>query len=97
MENNNTEVTDMEEEPLLPLSEARDVLDIVCLINALIQSGGNLSRATEKLGVTRQTVYDLMKKHNISCAEGKLSIQITPLLRHVELRAPRLENHLIQD
>jgi DNA-binding NtrC family response regulator len=97
MENNSTEITDVEKEPLLPLSEARALFDIPYLINALIQTGGHISRAAEELGTTRQTVYDLMEKYGISCAEGKLSIELTPLLRHVELRVPRFENYLIQD
>ena len=85
----------MEKESLLPLSEARDLLDIVYLLNAFLRNGGNLSRAAEELGIGRRTAYALMRKHDISCAEGKLSIELTPLLRYVELRVPRFENYFI--
>ena len=97
MENNNIEATDVEQKPLLSLSEARDMLDIVYLINALIQSSGNAARAAEELGIGRRTVYELMEKHGISYAEEKLSIELTPLLRHIELRAPCLEKYLISN
>jgi len=94
MGSSNTEIADMEEEPLLLLSEARDLLDIVYLINALLKSGGNVSRAAEELEYGRRTIYELMEKYGISCAEGKLSIELTPLLRRLEVRAPYLEKYL---
>jgi DNA-binding NtrC family response regulator len=94
MESKNTEITDVEKEPLLPLSEARELLDIVYLINALLQTGGNATRAAEQLKMGRRTIYEFMEKHGISCAEGKLSIQLTPLLRYVEVRERRLEKYL---
>jgi DNA-binding NtrC family response regulator len=97
MSNHNTEVSHAEKEPLLPLPEARDLLYIVYLINALLKSGGNLSRAAEELEIGRRTTYELMEKYGISCAEGTLSIELTPLLHHVELRVPCLEIYLTQD
>ena len=97
MKNNNTEITDVEKEPLLPLSEARDLFNIIHLINALLQTGGHISRCAEELGLVRQTVYDLMEKYGISCAEGKLTIELTPLLGYVELQAPHVERYLTQD
>ena len=97
MENSETEATDERNGQLLPLSEARDLLDALYLINALIQSGGNLSRTAEELGIGRRTIYDLMEKHGISCTEGKLSIELRPFLSYVELRSPLLENYFIQD
>ena len=97
MGSNNTESHHGEQELLLPLSEAKDLLDIVYLVNAILQSDGNLTRTAEELGTARQTLYDLMEKHNISFTEGKLSIKFTPLLHHVEFRAPCLENYCIQD
>lgn len=94
MENNDTEVTDAGREPLLPLSRARDLLDIVYVINALLHSSGNVTRAAEELEMGRTTLYDLMDKHGISCAEGKLIIELTPLLRHIEVQSPTLEKYL---
>lgn len=96
MGSNNIEVTDMEEEPLLLLSEARDLLDLVYLINALLQGGGNVTRAADELDYGRRTIYDLMEKYGILWAEGKLTIELTPLLRHLEVRAPCLEEYLTQ-
>ena len=97
MRGNNTETNDVEQHPLLPLQDARDLLDILHLINALLQTGGNLSRAAEELGIGRRTLYDLMEKHGISCAGGTLSIELTPLFSYVELRVPLLDNYLTQD
>jgi|GEM_PF-3376429 len=94
MASNSTEMVGVEEEPLLLLSEARDLLDIVYLINALLKSGGNVSRAAEELEYGRRTIYELMEKYDISCAEGKLSVELTPLLRHLEMRVPCLEKYL---
>jgi DNA-binding NtrC family response regulator len=87
-------MADMEEEPLLLLSEARDLLDLMYLINALLQSGGNITRAADELGYGRRTIYELMEKYGISWAEEKVTIELTPLLRHLEVRAPCLEEYL---
>ena len=93
MTGNSIEETDVSKEMLSPLSEARELLDIVCLINSLLLNGGNLSRAAEELGVARRTFYDLMEKYGISFSEGRLTIELTPLLNHVELRVPSLEDY----
>lgn len=97
MKENSSEETDVSKEMLLPLSEARELLDIVCIINSLLQNGGNLSRAAEELGVARRTFYDLMEKYGISFSEGRLTIEPTPLLNHVELRVPSLEDYCTQE
>jgi len=88
MRSNRTEESGIDQEQLLPLPEARELLDIVYIINALLQSGGNVSRAAEELGVGRRTIYDLMDKYGISCSDGKLSIELKPLLQHVEMKVP---------
>ncbi len=96
MESNNAKFAEEEEqELLLPLSDVRMFLDIVQLINAILRNGGNLSRSAEDLGIGRRTLYDLMEKYNISYTNGKLSIELTPVLSYVELRSPLLERYLI--
>lgn len=94
MESNDIEVNDMGREPLLPLAQARDLLDILYVINALLHNGGNVTRTAEELEMGRRTLYELMDKHGISCAEGKLSIELTPLLCHIEVHSPSLEKYL---
>jgi len=94
MERDEIGTNESEQEKLLPLSEARDLLDIVYLINAILQSSGNISQAAKQLGIGRRTIYDLMEKHGISCAAGKISIELNPILCHVELRLLQLEKNL---
>jgi two-component system NtrC family response regulator len=38
---------------------------------SLERENGNVSKAANILGVTRPTLYDLMKKHNLIIAEQK--------------------------
>ena len=95
MVENQVEKHDSSKEYIISLSEARELIDIVYLINMLIQNRGNLSRSAEELGIGRRTLYDLMEKYGISCSNGKLSINLTPLLYHIELNVPCLESHLI--
>ena len=97
MRTSNTKETDVSKEMPLPLSEARELLDIICLVNSLLQNVGNLSRAAEELGIARRTFYDLMEKYGISCSEGKLSMELTPLLGQLEVRIPCLEDYRAQD
>jgi len=47
---------------LLTLTEARDLLDVLYLINAIIKNKGNISRVAEELDLGRRTIYDLMEK-----------------------------------
>ena len=49
----------------LNLRAARQEAERRVLRQALAQTAGNLSKASELLGITRPTIYDLMKKHNI--------------------------------
>ena len=81
---------------LLTLTEARDLLDILYLINALIKNKGNVSRVAEELDLGRRTIYDLMEKYGISFSDDRLSLQLTPLIQYLEFRAPYIESYLDQ-
>jgi len=50
----------------LNLRAARYEAERKVLRQALAQTAGNLSKASELLGITRPTIYDLMEKHNIA-------------------------------
>ncbi len=45
------------------LKQAREVLEKQLLVRALSQFGGNISQAAEELGVSRPTLYAMMKKY----------------------------------
>ena len=47
----------------MTLKEARSIIDKKLLATALDAAEGNLVKAAESLGVSRPTIYDLMKKH----------------------------------
>lgn len=49
----------------LSLRQARDQLDHDMLIAALKRHRGNVAKAAEDLGVSRPTLYDLMRKHSV--------------------------------
>lgn len=78
----------------LTLSDARDLLDIVCLVNALLNNEGNITRAAGELDIGRRTIYELMDRYGISCADGKICIKISPLLKHIEIHARYIERYL---
>jgi two-component system, NtrC family, response regulator len=50
----------------ISLREARDRVEAEMISLALENHGGNIVKAAEELGVTRPTLYDLMKKHGLS-------------------------------
>jgi two-component system NtrC family response regulator len=50
---------------LATLKDARDALERDMILTAIRQQGGNIAKAAEILGVSRPTLYDLMKKHGI--------------------------------
>ena len=54
-------------EPLISstLKEARDLLELQYIQEALQKSRGNISHAAERMGITRSTLYGLMSKHNM--------------------------------
>ena len=95
MQNSNTEpVNTKQDTDYLDLSEARDLLDILYVINALLKNEGNISQAAEELDIGRRTLYDLMERHGISCTDGILSIKLTPSFSKLELQAPCLDKYL---
>jgi two-component system NtrC family response regulator len=52
--------------PSLNLRVVRQQAETKAIRQALIRTGGNISRAAEVLGVTRPTLYDLLQKYSIS-------------------------------
>jgi DNA-binding NtrC family response regulator len=80
-----------ENSEIMPLQDARDVLEIVYIVNAILQKDGNITRTASELNISRGTIYDLMEKHGISCNDGILSIKLTPLLKYIRLNLPVLE------
>jgi two-component system NtrC family response regulator len=51
------------------LWEARNKLEQEFVVEALTRSNGNITHSAEELGITRQTFYDLLKKHDIDAQE----------------------------
>ena len=49
----------------LNLREVRQSAETAAINDCLIRARGNISRAAELLGITRPTLYDLMRKHSI--------------------------------
>ncbi|MDA8091636.1 MAG: PEP-CTERM-box response regulator transcription factor [Nitrospiraceae bacterium] len=52
------------------LKEAKGQVEKEFIINAINKWGGNLAKTAEELGVTRPTLYDLIKKHGVSGQTG---------------------------
>jgi two-component system NtrC family response regulator len=59
----NLAVTD--DAPVLNLRAVRQKAETDAIRQALIRTGGNISKAAEVLGITRPTLYDLMQKNGI--------------------------------
>lgn len=53
------------------LGEARDGVERDVVVGALRHAAGNVSRAARAIGVSRPTLYDLMRKHRIAVSEFK--------------------------
>ena len=53
-----------EDEPL-NLRQVRDEAEYKALVKALARVDGNIVKASELLGISRPTMYDLMARHNI--------------------------------
>ena len=47
------------------LREAREQIERQTILRALSHAGGNISQAADLLGVTRPTMYDLIRKHDL--------------------------------
>ncbi len=55
--------TDVQE--ICTLKDAREALEREMILSAIRTQGGNIAKAADILGVSRPTLYDLMKKHCI--------------------------------
>jgi two-component system NtrC family response regulator len=53
-------------QPVISLREARDKVEREVISSAIDQHNGSIVKAAEVLGVSRPTLYDLMKKHNLT-------------------------------
>jgi len=51
------------------LREARDQSERRLLVNALVRSRGNISRAARTLDISRPTFHDMLAKHSIDAKE----------------------------
>jgi two-component system NtrC family response regulator len=64
------ELDAVESEPLsLDLRHVRQQAERQAVQNALAFAAGNVSQAAELLGVTRPTLYDLVRKHDLAVSE----------------------------
>ncbi len=63
-----TEVSDSLEagQQIVTLREARDKVERELIGAAIDRHNGNIVKAAEELGVSRPTLYDLLKKHNLT-------------------------------
>ena len=50
----------------LTLREARDMVEREMIIRFIDKHNCNVAKAAQELGISRPTLYDLMKKHNLS-------------------------------
>jgi two-component system NtrC family response regulator len=57
----------LEEEPI-NLRQVRDEAEYKAIVKALARVDGNIVKASEILGISRPTMYDLMSRHNIKTA-----------------------------
>jgi len=68
------------------LGEAKDALEHEIVVDALTKAAGNVSRAARSIGVSRSTVYDLIRKYEIDVTGFKA------LARRKPREAGRSEN-----
>ncbi len=54
------------EQPIVTLREAREKVERDLISFAIDRHHGNIVKASEELGVSRPTLYDLLKKHNLT-------------------------------
>lgn len=54
------------EQPVITLREARDRVERELIAVAIDRHSGNIVKAAEELGVSRPTLYDLLKKHSLT-------------------------------
>jgi len=53
------------------LGEAKDALEHEIVVDALVRAAGNVSRAARAIGVSRSTVYDLVRKYELDVSSFK--------------------------
>lgn len=52
--------------PATTLREAKERIEQDYILAAMERHGGNIVKAADELGVSRPTLYDLMKKHGLT-------------------------------
>jgi two-component system NtrC family response regulator len=52
----------------LTLKDAREIMEKEMIASVVEKYKGNIARASEELGISRPSLYDLLKKHRISYA-----------------------------
>jgi two-component system NtrC family response regulator len=50
----------------MTLKDARERIERVLIVSSIEKQGGNMAKTAEKLGISRPTLYDLVRKHGIS-------------------------------
>ena len=55
----------------MTLKDAREKVERDMVLMALNREGGNIAKASEMLGVSRPTFYDLLRRHNLQGAAGR--------------------------
>ena len=50
----------------MTLKDAREKIERVLIVSSIEKLGGNMARTADKLGISRPTLYDLIRKHGIS-------------------------------
>ena len=69
------EMSDDQSEESLNLPEVRQRAETKAIRISLMKNDGNISRAAERLGVTRPTLYDLLIRYGLSAeAYSKRSV-----------------------
>ena len=58
----------------LTLKDARDRFESQYIREALRRSRGNITHAAERIGITRTTLYSLMKKYGVDAEEYSTSV-----------------------
>jgi two-component system, NtrC family, response regulator len=61
-----TNASAVPEQPVVTLREARDKVELVLITVTIDLHNGSISKAAEALGLSRPTLYDLMKKYGLT-------------------------------
>ena len=60
--------------PGITLKEARDRTEREIITSAIENQGGNMAKAAEMLGISRPTLYDLVRKHGLSKSTNQVDV-----------------------